>query len=136
MKLVGKSYVIEVVSQDKLEEFAKSVKDYTKISDIVGLYGDLGAGKTAFVKAFCKIFGFYNVTSPTFSILNEYDLKDFKIIHGDFYRVEYVKDFVNYIKENRYNTITFIEWPKDIECTKKLHITSIDKDRRVFKLCI
>ncbi len=130
-----KDYVIEAVSFDELDDFVNLVKDYIKISDIVCLEGELGAGKTTFVKAFLKAYGFNNVSSPTFSIINEYQLQDFTVLHGDFYRIDDPKPFIDYIKERQQETISFVEWPKGLECTKKLIITSIGEDKRLFKLC-
>ncbi len=130
-----RNYLIEIVSLENLYEFTVRLKDYIRVSDIVCLEGDLGAGKTAFVKAFLKTFDFENVSSPTFSIVNEYQLKDFTVLHADFYRIEDPKPFIDYIKEKKHEAITFIEWPKDVECTKKLTISIIDEGRRLFKLC-
>lgn len=130
------NYVIQIVNLEELDSFIDFIKKYIRVSDVVCLEGDLGAGKTTFVKAFLKSFGFYDVSSPTFSIINEYNLKDFKVIHGDFYRVENPRDFIDYIKENQNNTISFIEWPKDNICTKRLKITSIGENKRLYKLCM
>ncbi|MGC8650111.1 MAG: tRNA (adenosine(37)-N6)-threonylcarbamoyltransferase complex ATPase subunit type 1 TsaE [Hydrogenobaculum sp.] len=129
-------YIIDIVTPDNLDEFVNLVKDYIKVSDIVCLEGELGAGKTTFVKAFLKSYNFYNVSSPTFSIINEYKLKDFDVLHVDFYRVENVKSFIDYIKEKQNESITFVEWPKEIECTKTLSIKDVGKNRRLFKLCL
>ncbi len=130
------NYVIQIVSLEGLDGFAAFIKNYIKISDIVGLEGDLGAGKTTFVKAFLKSLGYHDTSSPTFSIINEYSLKDFKIIHADFYRVGNPKEFIDYIIENKHNSITFIEWPKDDIYTKKLKITPVGQDKRLYKLCM
>ncbi|MGC8588145.1 MAG: tRNA (adenosine(37)-N6)-threonylcarbamoyltransferase complex ATPase subunit type 1 TsaE [Hydrogenobaculum sp.] len=129
-------YIIDIVTPDNLDKFVNLVKDYIKVSDIVCLEGELGAGKTTFVKAFLKSYNFYNVSSPTFSIINEYKLKDFDVLHVDFYRVENVKSFIDYIKEKQSESITFVEWPKEIECTKTLSIKDVGKNRRLFKLCL
>ncbi|MGC8676927.1 MAG: tRNA (adenosine(37)-N6)-threonylcarbamoyltransferase complex ATPase subunit type 1 TsaE [Hydrogenobaculum sp.] len=129
-------YIIDIVTQDNLDEFVNLVKDYIKVSDMVCLEGELGAGKTTFVKAFLKSYNFHNVSSPTFSIINEYKLKDFDVLHIDFYRVENVKSFIDYIKEKQSESITFVEWPKEIECTKTLSIKDVGKNRRLFKLCL
>jgi len=129
-------YIIDIITLDNLDEFVNLVKDYMKVSDIVCLEGDLGSGKTTFVKAFLKSYNFYDVSSPTFSIINEYKLKDFDVLHVDFYRVENVKSFIDYIKEKQSESITFAEWPKEIECTKKLSIKDIGQNKRLFKLCL
>ncbi|GAB6078252.1 tRNA (adenosine(37)-N6)-threonylcarbamoyltransferase complex ATPase subunit type 1 TsaE [Hydrogenobaculum acidophilum] len=128
-------YLLEIVPFDKLDDFANTVKKYINISDIVCLEGELGAGKTTFVKAFLKSYGFENVSSPTFSIINEYQLKDFTVLHCDFYRIDDPKPFLDYIKEKQKEAISFVEWPKDVDCTKKLTIITIDENKRLFKLC-
>ncbi|ACG56809.1 protein of unknown function UPF0079 [Hydrogenobaculum sp. Y04AAS1] len=129
-------YIIDIIAPDNLDEFVNLIKDYIKVSDIVCLEGDLGSGKTTFVKAFLKSYNFHDVSSPTFSIINEYKLKDFDVLHVDFCRIENVKSFIDYIKEKQSESITFVEWPKEIECTKKLSIKDIGKNRRLFKLCL
>ena len=63
-------------------EFASCINP----GDLVALTGDLGAGKTFFVKAVCAGLGIENVTSPTFSIVNEYSGK-YLVNHFDFYRI-------------------------------------------------
>lgn len=92
-------------------QFAKKLK----IGDVVTLKGDLGAGKTTFVQFLSKALGVKdNVTSPTFTIINEYDGK-FKIYHMDLYRLESQDEamqtgFLDYV--NRKDGICLIEWPQ------------------------
>jgi tRNA threonylcarbamoyladenosine biosynthesis protein TsaE len=80
--------------------------------DVICLNGELGSGKTFFVKAFCEQIGIYNASSPSFSIVNEYSGK-FKIFHFDFYRLKSVKElydigFEDYLLDE--NAIILIEW--------------------------
>lgn len=93
-------------------EFAKTVTQ----GDIVLLVGDLGAGKTAFVKGIVKSFGGdqEGVTSPTFTIVNAYDLENFSIFHFDLYRLENPEELYNIGFEEYFygNGICFIEWPE------------------------
>lgn len=90
-------------------EFAVKLKP----GDIVGLYGDLGTGKTQFVKGICNYFEIKdNVSSPTFIIVNEYPGRNVKINHFDLYRVKNISElneigFENYINED---SICLIEW--------------------------
>lgn len=71
------------------ENIAKEIASRLKSGDVVALSGELGAGKTAFVRAVAKFFGFSgDVTSPTFTLVNEYDGQDFMIYHFDAYRLE------------------------------------------------
>lgn len=81
--------------------------------DIVGLFGDLGSGKTQFVKGICDYFEVKdNVSSPTFIIVNEYSGKNIKINHFDLYRLKNISEFKeigfdNYTAEK---SICLIEW--------------------------
>ncbi|HKJ80666.1 MAG TPA: tRNA (adenosine(37)-N6)-threonylcarbamoyltransferase complex ATPase subunit type 1 TsaE [Ignavibacteriaceae bacterium] len=89
-------------------EFSKMIKN----GDVIILNGDLGTGKTFFVKALAKNFGIANVSSPTFAIVNEY-YGSKKIYHFDFYRIEKATELFD-IGINDYlndmEAITFIEW--------------------------
>ena len=83
------------------------------LGDTLGLVGDLGSGKTTFVKGILLGFHYkYNVTSPTFTLINEYNA-DKKVVHMDFYREENLNrwekiGFYDYINLNK--NITIIEW--------------------------
>lgn len=130
------NYALNIVSLDELDGFVAFIRDYIKISDVIGLEGGLGAGKTTFVKAFLKSFNYNDTSSPTFSIINEYTLESFKIIHADFYRIDDPTEFIDYIKENRQNAISFVEWPKGDIYNKKLSINPIGENKRLYKLCM
>jgi tRNA threonylcarbamoyladenosine biosynthesis protein TsaE len=106
----------------KLEYISKTLRDTEKIAQSLYkeltnkvnlLIGDLGSGKTTFVKSFAKIADVkMEVTSPTFNILQTYTCKNTNIYHFDLYRLESPLEleeigFYEFIKEN--NTI-FIEW--------------------------
>ncbi len=80
--------------------------------DVIVLNGELGAGKTFFIKSAAKKFGIDNVSSPTFALVNEYR-GDRKIFHFDFYRINNSGElfdigFDDYL--NDLDAITFIEW--------------------------
>lgn len=94
------------------EEFARTIEP----GQIVLLVGDLGAGKTAFVKGVVKaLHGDPDqVTSPTFTIVNEYSLDDFPIYHFDLYRLENPNELYNIgFEEYFYGSgVCFIEWPE------------------------
>lgn len=100
----------------KSEEETKSVAElFSKIiddGDIIALNGELGSGKTFFVKSFCNLFDINNVSSPSFAIVNVYNGKK-KIYHFDFYRIKKITElydlgFHEYINDKE--SITFIEW--------------------------
>ena len=88
-------------------------------SKIFLFYGEMGVGKTSFIKKFCKELGVTDVvSSPTFSIVNQYsNVNDEIIYHFDFYRTE-KKDEVFDIGYEEYlfsSSYCFIEWPEKIE---------------------
>jgi tRNA threonylcarbamoyladenosine biosynthesis protein TsaE len=121
--------------------FAKTVKQ----GDIVCLEGDLGAGKTHFVKGFVEAFGVNRnaVTSPTFTIINEYD-GSIPIYHFDCYRLESIEEALEIgAEEYLYGVgVCIIEWPERIQSilpkhSKKIIIKTITPDSRelLFQNC-
>ncbi len=102
------------------QEFASTLTG----GDIVLLHGDLGAGKTTFVKGIAEAFGITDdVVSPTFTLMNAYEIKNPKsdilnIIHVDTYRLENEEDLIDIGIEDylgKKDTICFIEWPEKIQ---------------------
>ena len=92
-------------------------------------YGSMGAGKTTFIKALSKALGVTgSVTSPTFSLVNEYAGKNGKIYHFDFYRInkpEEVFDFgcEEYFASGEY---CFVEWPEKAEIALPSNICKVN----------
>lgn len=81
-------------------------------------YGDMGVGKTTLIKAIVKVLGSNDeVSSPTFSIVNEYELENDKIFHFDLYRIEDIEEAYNFgIEDYLYsNNWILMEWPEKIE---------------------
>ena len=110
--------MIKLISNNEIET-KKIAKEYASKLDagsIVLLEGDLGAGKTAFVKGVVEAFGgnANEVTSPTFTIVNQYSYGDNVIYHFDLYRIESVDELYNIgIEEYFYSgAICFVEWPE------------------------
>lgn len=107
-------YLSESVNQTNMiaKKFVKTISK----GDIVLLVGDLGAGKTAFVKGVVKALGGdeEQVTSPTFTIVNEYDLEPFPVYHFDLYRLNDPNELYNIGFEEYFygNGVCFIEWPE------------------------
>lgn len=89
------------------QEFAKKIRK----GDFIFLNGDLGTGKTFFVKYVCKEFGIENVSSPSFTIVNEYHNK-INFVHFDFYRIKKVEELYDIGFHEYFNVenIVFVEW--------------------------
>lgn len=111
---------IKISSLDGLDaaakEFVKAMGDRT----IFAFYGKMGAGKTTFIKAICKELGVDDeVTSPTFSIVNEYrsDTTAELVYHFDFYRIKKLEEVYDMGFEDYFysGAVCLIEWPELIE---------------------
>lgn len=86
---------------------------------IFAFYGEMGAGKTTFIKAVCKSMGVTEtITSPTFSLVNEYETDNgMTIYHFDFYRIGNIEEVYDFGYEDYFfsDKICFIEWPELVE---------------------
>lgn len=95
-------------------EFARSLR----AGDVLALYGDLGSGKTFFVKSLCRsLKAAEEPTSPTFTIINEYHAPgNLLIYHFDFYRLEHEAELINLgLEDYFYNEhLCLIEWADKI----------------------
>ena len=116
-----KSSQIDISSEKKLEEFAKSLTQNIKKGELFFLYGQMGVGKTTFVKYFINNLQlkFYKklteVTSPTFNIMNEYILDNLIIKHYDLYRLKSYSELKNLNLFENNDDILLIEWPELIK---------------------
>ena len=113
---------IDLSSENKTEELANKIFKKLKLGDIVFLYGEMGVGKTTFIKYLINGFQQKNksklteVTSPTFNIMNEYQIDKIKINHFDLFRLKSVEEIKNLdLFENSSQVITLIEWPQIIK---------------------
>ena len=113
---------IELSSEKKTEELATKLLKKLKPGNIVFLYGEMGVGKTTFVRYLINNIQKNNdlkkteVTSPTFNLLNEYKINNLKILHYDLYRIKDSSELKNLnIFENNSNAITLVEWPQIIK---------------------
>ena len=133
MPIAIKDSTIDITSEKLTKELAKQFTKYLKGGEFVFLYGEMGVGKTTFVKYFINEYQKINnliqteVTSPTFSLLNEYQVKDIRIKHYDLFRINSKEDINNldiFEKDNK--LITLIEWPQliaDIQGIKSIDLT-------------
>ena len=119
MPIAIKDSTIDITSEKLTIELAKEFSKYLKGGEFVFLYGEMGVGKTTFVKYFINEYQKINnltqteITSPTFSLLNEYQVKDTRIKHYDLFRItkkEDINNLDNFEKDNK--LITLIEWPQ------------------------
>lgn len=129
---------------DETDELAKKFARIVEDGAFVCLYGDIGAGKTAFVKMVCKHLGVEEkVTSPSFVILNEYHSGSIPVYHFDLYRLENegIKTIIDELSEYSSGKIlTFVEWAQFLSDSAKMpfdrieiHISYIDESSRGFK---
>jgi tRNA threonylcarbamoyladenosine biosynthesis protein TsaE len=111
-------------------------------SKVLLFYGELGVGKTTLISEIVKELGCdTDVSSPTFSIVNEYEVKDGLIYHFDFYRInneEEVYDigFEDYLSSDHW---IFIEWPEKISSllpdnVNEIHLEKVDENNRKINL--
>ena len=122
---------IDITSERSTRELAEKLTSYFKGGEYVFLYGEMGVGKTTFVKHLINKFQIdqklvlTEVTSPTFNLLNEYKTKNFIIKHYDLFRIRNsseIKDLDIFDKNKK--TVTLVEWPQLLEKSNK--VKSID----------
>jgi len=102
--------------EDAAREFIRNMGDDT----VFAFYGKMGAGKTTFIKALCKLLGVEDeVNSPTFAIINEYRSETTAelIYHFDFYRIKKLEEVYDLGYEDYFysGALCFIEWPELVE---------------------
>jgi len=109
----------KITSLKALEVSARRLIDQFPGDRVFAFYGKMGAGKTTFIQALCRVIGSGdNVTSPTFALINEYKTQDdVSIFHFDFYRIKSIEEafdlgYEDYFYSGNY---CFIEWPEKIE---------------------
>ena len=122
MLIVTNNEKIILSSEYKTEEFANIISKKLKLGDIVFLYGEMGVGKTTFIKYLINTFQKQNklelteVTSPTFNILNEYEINKVNINHYDLFRLKSAEELKDLnLFEKKLNEISLIEWPEIID---------------------
>lgn len=105
---------LDISDISKLTESCKKLIDFAGNIKVFTFDGEMGSGKTTFIKELCRVLGSKdNFSSPTYSIVNEYQSANGKIFHFDFYRVVDAEELFDlgleeYIESGNY---CFIEWP-------------------------
>ena len=104
-------------NENETREFAKNLASILKKGDVIVLSGELGAGKTKFVEGILEHFNLQDeISSPTFTIVNEYKNDEINIYHFDLYRLSDIYEFENIGGEEYFNKgICIFEWGELIE---------------------
>jgi tRNA threonylcarbamoyladenosine biosynthesis protein TsaE len=117
---------MQLNSLEDTQNFSKNVSKIISAGDIIFLYGEIGVGKTTFVRFFINHLENKNriknseVLSPTFNILYDYEVGNIKIIHYDLYRLKNHKDISQLgMFETSNDSIKIVEWPELIESKPK-----------------
>ena len=113
---------IDLSSENRTKDLANKILKKLKLGDIIFLYGEMGVGKTTFIKYLINAFQKKNnlklteITSPTFNLLNEYDINQIRINHYDLFRLKSAEEVKNLnLFESYSRAITLIEWPQIIK---------------------
>src|SRR5436190_5121661 len=113
-----RSEKIVVEDESMLDDLASELIRYAGSNKVWAFYGEMGAGKTTFIRYICKKLKVVeNVSSPTFALINEYhDHSGNSIFHFDFYRINNVQEAVDIGCEEYFQSgsICLIEWPEKI----------------------
>ena len=122
---------IDITSEKSTRELAEKLTSYFKGGEYAFLHGEMGVGKTTFVKYFINKFQtneqlkLTEVTSPTFNLLNEYETNNFVIKHYDLFRIKKSSEIKDLdIFEKNEKIITLVEWPQLLKNNNK--VKSID----------
>ena len=104
-------YEFKLNHLDETFQFAEKLSQYLKPGDVIGLEGDLGAGKTTFTKGIAKGLGIKkNINSPTFTIIKEYTGGKYPLYHMDVYRLDDSMEDLGFDEYFHGDGITVIEW--------------------------
>ena len=121
MHTATKSSKIDISLEKNTEFISKKFSNYIKKGDIIFFYGEIGVGKTTFIKYLINNLQNKNklnlteIPSPTFNIVNEYKIDEITINHYDLFKLKDPKELYNIgLFENNSEIVTFVEWPEII----------------------
>ena len=124
MLIATNSEKIDISLEDNTSKLAKNFSRILNKGDIAYFHGEIGVGKTTFIRHLINNLQQLNkidlteVTSPTFNLVNEYNVGNFIIQHYDLYRLTDYSEIKNIgLFENREEIVTLVEWPEKIKKT-------------------
>lgn len=130
-----------IQNEEQLPDIARDILDYHPQHRVFAFYGEMGAGKTTLIKQLCRLLEVKDTTSsPTFSIINEYDTPSgVPVYHFDFYRIDHITELQQIgVDEYLYSgCYCFIEWPEKGAAllppdTIKVNIEALPSGERIF----
>ena len=131
MPIATKSSKIDISLEKNTESISKKFSNFIKKGDIVFFYGEIGVGKTTFIKHLINNLQIKSelkpteVPSPTFNIVNEYKIDKILVNHFDLFKIKDPKELYNIgIFEDNSEIITLVEWPEIIS----------DKPKKIIEL--
>lgn len=126
---------------EELPKVAQALLNYANDQKFFIFEGEMAAGKTTFIKTFCEALGVTDVvSSPTFSIVNEYESSHGPVFHFDFYRLKNLQEAYDIGYEEYFYSDSYclVEWPSKVEellpeAYIKVQITVADDEQRLFE---
>ena len=146
MPIATRSSKYDISKESGTASVAKKISTKVNKGDVLFLFGEIGVGKTTFIRYLINNIQKKNrlklteIPSPTFNLLNEYKVKDFLIQDYDLFRLRNVNDTKNIgLLENSNNVLTLVEWPEKIIKKPKNRIELIFEyksklDQRILKI--
>lgn len=133
---------LEIYSLSDLKYVAQEVVESLDGRTVVLLRGEMGAGKTTLISRIAAYLGAEDVvTSPTFALVNQYEGRECRIFHFDFYRIEEIEEVFDLGYEEYFYSgdLCFVEWPEKIEPllpddAMTVRITVGDDEHRIFEI--
>ncbi len=146
MPIATKSSKYDISKESVTASIAKKISTEVNKGDVLFFFGEIGVGKTTFIRYFINYLQKKNrlklteVTSPTFNLLNEYEVKDLIIQHYDLFRLKNTNEMQKIgLLESGKNVLTLIEWPEKIKKKPKRRIELIfeyksNLNKRILKI--
>jgi len=146
MPIATKSSKYDISKESSTAIIAKKISKTVKKGDVLFFYGEIGVGKTTFIRYLINNLQKKNglklteVPSPTFNLLNEYEVKELLIQHYDLFRLKNINETKNIgLLEKRSEVLTLVEWPEKVKKKPKTRIELIFEyksklDQRILKI--